>query len=148
MTTEAPLAAVRAELSPEFHQFAIGTGDVLTAAEQLNQRRPGNKAVTSSDTCMLFTLEPGIAEVKLVVEVWAAPQSPPPAPVQRFTRSLRTDGELLQIVSITPSPKDVTLALPSARDYTFSAYLTEVSQRYDDVFDLHVRTENWVVHIW
>lgn len=41
MTADPPLAAVRAELNPEFRQFAIGTGDVLTAAEHLTAHRSG-----------------------------------------------------------------------------------------------------------
>ncbi|WP_134731639.1 hypothetical protein [Amycolatopsis nivea] len=98
MTAQPRRAAVRAELRPEFQQFVIGTGDVLTVARQLTERTSGADAVTSSDTCMLFTLRPGIADVRLTVEVWATPPSPPLAQVQRFTSTLRTESELLQIV--------------------------------------------------
>lgn len=148
MTADAPLAAVHTELSPEFHQFAIGTGDVFTAAERLTAQRSGTDAVTSSDACMLFVLGPGTADVRLTVEVWAEPPAPPPAPAQRFTATLKANGELLQIISITPSPKDTALALPGATDYFVAAYLTEISQEYDDVFGLDVRTEHWLVRLW
>ncbi|MFB9928617.1 hypothetical protein ACFORO_44120 [Amycolatopsis halotolerans] len=148
MTAEAPLAAVRAELRPEFHQFAVGTGDVLTAAHQLSERRSGSGQATSSDTCVLFTLQAGTADVRLTVEVWAEAPAPLPAPTRRFTGALSADGELLQIVSMAPSPNDPALVLPGARDYSVAAYLTEVSRDYDDVFDLDVRTEHWLVRLW
>jgi hypothetical protein len=151
MSEDAPALNFDAEISPEFNQFVLGTGDVLRIAEQLGRQAsssPESLGVTAPEGA-LFRLAPGVVELSITGEVWTqTPTSTVSPHLDRLVFRLEPSGTSLQLASITPSPADVTVELPEVRPYTVEVLVLDRQTRHDDDFDISVRTERWLIRLW
>jgi hypothetical protein len=148
MASSKPTASVRAEIRPEFNQFALGTGDVLMLAGQLGGESASSAALgVFRPGGALFSLAPGVVELSVSIELWAEqPEDLPEPRADSIEFQLVASDTALHLVSITPSPRDVRLLLPDVKSYTVQAFALERELRHTEDFDL--RVERWLIRLW
>jgi hypothetical protein len=54
----------------------------------------------------------------------------------------------LQLMSITPSPHDVTMRLPDMKPYTVQAFVLACEIQHDADVDIDVSVERWLIRLW
>lgn len=150
MTSDEPITVVHTELSPEFNQFILGTGDVLSASVQLNAEEAAPTALAKSTAnAVLFTLAHGVSRARITVEIWPTQPSRAPSSYVDFheTSITATDSEL-NITSITPSPDDRVIQLPQPKKFAMHAFLLSRELQNDPDLDIEVNIEHWLIRLW
>jgi hypothetical protein len=128
----------------------LGTGDVLRTAEQLSSQAAAAVSLgVATSEGVLFSLAPNIAELGVTVEIWAAkPQIPADSYIDMFESQFVASDTALQLMSITPSPHDVTMRLPDMKPYTVQAFVLACEIQHDADFDIDVSVERWLIRLW
>jgi hypothetical protein len=149
MTLDQPITVASAELSPEFNVFALGTGGVLRAAEQVSKEVAETPELgVATPNAVVFSLIDN-SEVSVTVEVWPArPSQMPAAYVGIFEANIAAEDTSLQLVSIMPSPNDLAIQLPKPKLLTVQAFLLTRELRYSPEFDIDINTEEWLLRLW
>lgn len=148
MSADAPITVARTELGPEFNQFTLGTGDVLEAAVEL-ARKPATDLATRGETAMLFRLGPGVHRVDVRLEVWPGRPGDTPADCAGSLEDTITAVDArLHLVSTTPSPRDVSVPLPTEGRLTVQVFVLDRHRRHDADFGIEVSVSRWLIRVW
>ncbi|SEF37111.1 hypothetical protein SAMN05421837_112224 [Amycolatopsis pretoriensis] len=150
MSADAPIAVARTELCPEFNQFLIGTGDVLGAAVELACQSDANPAhAVIGDNAVLFRLGAGIHKLDVSVEVWLdRPRTSPDEFFDSLETTITAVDVQLYLVSTTPSPRDLTVSLPTEGKLTLQAFVLDRRQQEDAEFGIEVSASRWLIRVW
>jgi hypothetical protein len=150
MAHDEPVTVVHTELSPEFDQFVLGTGDVLRAAEQLSTEAIETVNLgAATDNAVLFALRHEVSEVRITVEIWRTqPGQSPSVYVDSLETSIAASDTALKLTSITPSPRDLVIQLPRIKRFVMQAFVLSRELQHDPDFNLDLNIEQWLIRLW